>query len=363
MKNQEIIYLNAFNQIPQIGSVRFRKIINHFDSLEQAWGSSWQEFYKAGLNEKISQNITDQIKQIEPETEYKKLTDQNINVISLFDKIYPKLLTEIPNPPIVLYVRGSIDLLNQTALAVVGSRKISPYGKRATDDLVINMVRANLCIVSGLALGTDTQAHSTAVKNSGKTIAVLANGLDSIYPASNRYLAEQIIDSGGSIVSELPLGTPPLKHNFPNRNRIISGLSLGTIVIEAAEQSGALITAKHALEQNRQIYAVPGSIYSEVSVGPNNLLKMGAKPVTEINDILEDLNIETTKQEEKTKKLIGETKEEQIILNQLSTQPIHANQITKASGLPSSKIASTLIILEMKGMIKNLGANQYVLRK
>jgi DNA processing protein len=215
--------------------------------------------------------------------------------------------------------------------------------------------------VSGLALGTDALAHRTTLEFSGRTIGVLACGPDSIYPASNRLLGEQIVESGGALVSELPLGTPPLKHHFPNRNRIISGLSLGTLVVEAAGESGALITARHALEQNREVFAVPGSIYNPMSEGPNNLLKQGAKLAGTAHDILEELNLNVLQEELISEEVSGDSSDEQIIIDQLSRQPVHANQITKASGMSASQVASLLVVLEMKGKIKNLGANQYVL--
>lgn len=357
----EKIYFNAFNQISQIGSVRFRKLLNYFPNLETAWHAPSSEFLKAGLEELVVSKIITDRNQIDPEAEFAKLTKLNIRLLTYFDSSYPKLLKEIPNPPIVLYMLGEFAPSDEMAIAVVGSRKFSPYGKQVVEDLTRDLVRANITIVSGLALGIDALAHRTALQYEGRTIAVLACGLDAIYPAFNRLVAEKILHGHGVIISELPLGTPPLKHHFPHRNRIISGLALGTIVIEAAEDSGALITANHALEQNRQVFAVPGSIYNPVSKGPNNLLKMGAKLVTSAADILEELNLGFLQQQVVTSQILGDNEEEQTILACLTREPQHFDQIAKAVKLPASTVAATLTIMEMKGKVRNLGANQYVL--
>lgn len=354
------IYFNAFNQISQIGPVRFRKLLNFFPNLKTAWQASPGELQKAGLEESIVQKILEARTQIDPENEYGKLEKLQIKLITFQDENYPKLLQEIPNPPAVLYLRGELAPADDLAIAVVGSRKFSNYGSQVAHDLVRDLVRANLTIVSGLALGIDALAHHTALRYEGRTLGILACGVDSIYPASNRILAEKILGGRGAIFSELPLGTPPLKHHFPHRNRIISGLALGTLVIEAGLDSGALITAHHALEQNRQVFAVPGSIFNPASAGPNNLLKMGAKPVTGATDILEELNLTHLAEQLETADIIGDNEEEQKILGVLSRQPLHFDQITKIVGLSTSVLAATLTIMEMKGKIRNLGANQYV---
>ncbi len=354
------IYFNAFNLIVQIGSVRFRKLLNFFPSLETAWQASATEFRQAGLEEEVVAKILEKRREIDPQAEFTKLEQQKIRLIAFGDELYPKLLREIPNPPIVLYVLGDLLGRDEMAIAVVGTRKCTPYGRQVTEDIVRDLVRANLTIVSGLALGIDAIAHQSALYYQGRTIAVLACGLDTIYPVANHSLGQKILSQGGAILSELPLGTPPLKHHFPVRNRIISGLCLGTLVIEAAADSGSLITASHALEQNRQVFAVPGSIYNPSSVGPNNLLKMGAKPVTKVADILEELNLEWVEQQLETESTIGDNEEEVQILKLLTRVPIHFDQITRTANLPASTVAATLTIMEMKGKVRNLGANQYV---
>lgn len=357
------VYFNAFNQIPSIGSVRFRKLLNHFPDLATAWRASAEEFTRAGLEDNVVKEILEKRAAIDPEKEFAKLAAQKIKLLTNRDEDYPKLLREIPNPPIVIYLKGEFLPQDELAVAVVGTRKISPYGRQACEDLVGGLVRAGITVVSGLALGVDAIAHRTAVAAGGRTVAVLACGVDAVYPSSNRQIAASILDGHGAILSELPLGTPPLKHHFPNRNRIISGLCLGTVVVEAAAESGALITARHALEQNRQVYAVPGSIYNPGAAGPNNLLKMGAKPVVSAADILEDLNLGHLQEQIETQAIIGDNEEENAVLKLLTREPQHFDLLAKSSGLPAATLAATLTIMEMKGKVRNLGANQYVLSR
>ena len=246
---------------------------------------------------------------------------------------------------------------------MVGARKYTNYGERAIEKIVYNLVKNNLNIISGLALGIDALAHSACLNANGNTVAVLGTGIDkqSFYPFANRYLAEKIISTGGAIISEFPLGTEPLRYNFPQRNRVISGLSFGTLVVEAAEKSGALITARCACEQNREDFAVPGSIFSDMSAGSNELIKQGAKPVTKAEDILETLDLKNINNYIKNTKIIAESEEEKIILKYLSLEAIHIDELIRLTKLNTSIISSTLVMMEMKGAIKNLGNMQYVL--
>jgi len=249
-------------------------------------------------------------------------------------------------------------------LAVVGSRKFSSYGKMAAEKIIGILSQNNLTITSGLALGIDAIAHLTALEAGGRTIAVLGSGLDkeNIYPSANRYLADKIISSGGTIISEFPIGTPPLKHNFPQRNRLIAGISIGTLVIEADEKSGALITARYALEQNREVFAVPGSIFSNQSRGTNKLIKQGAIPITAAEDIIEALNLAQATGPIDKKNIVPQTPEEEKIFLQLSHEPMHIDELMRLTKLDTSKINSTLTIMEMKGLVKNLGGMQYVIK-
>ena len=358
--NPRHVYINAFNLLPQIGPRRFGRLLNFFGDPAEAWRAPGSALLQAGLEEHIVVQILEHRTQTDPEDEYEKLLRQKIQTIILGEDPYPPLLREIPDPPAILYIRGELRPRDQNGIAIVGSRKFTPYGKQAASDLARDLTRAGLTINSGLALGIDAIAHHAALEHAGRTVAVLASGVDGIYPANNRMLAEKIIAGQGAVISELPLGTPPLKHHFPTRNRIIAGLSLGTVAVEAATDSGALITAAHALEQNRQVFAVPGSIYSPSSAGPNNLIKMGAKPVMSVKDVLEELNLNELIAETLQEEVLGDNDEEQKILQSLSRQPRHFDEIAKLTGLPSPTIAAQLTIMEMKGKVRNLGANQYV---
>jgi len=286
---------------------------------------------------------------------------EDIRKITLQDKEYPSLLKQIHDPPKELYIKGEIINQDKVAVAVVGTRKYTQYGKQVCFDIAGKLAKLGITIVSGLAKGIDTFAHQSALENNGRTIAVLGSGLDkkSFYPSSNYYLSEKI-SQHGAVISEYPPGVWGTHFTFPQRNRIISGLSLGVVVVEAPEESGALITAALALDQNREVFAIPGSIYEKNSYGTNQLIKMGAKLVTDVEDILEELNLShllTTKK----KKIKPENREEEIIISILSAQPIHIDEIIKKSGLPASTVNSTLVILELKKAVRNLGRNNYVL--
>lgn len=286
---------------------------------------------------------------------------QNIKKINLQDKNYPAILKEIPDPPKELYIKGEIIPQDKVAIGVVGTRKYSQYGKQVTFDIAGKLAKLGITIVSGLARGIDTFAHQAALENNNRTIAVLGTSLDkkSFYPSSNYALSEKI-SKQGAVISEYSPGTRGTKFTFPQRNRIISGLSLGVVVVEAPEQSGALITAALALEQNREVFAIPGDIYAKNSQGTNKLIKMGAKLVNNIDDILEELNLSHLIKTPRKKKIKPENKEEEIILSLLSAQPIHIDEIIKNSKLPTSTVNSILMILELKGATKNLGKNNFI---
>ncbi|MDD5295073.1 MAG: DNA-processing protein DprA, partial [Patescibacteria group bacterium] len=282
---ENLKYWVALNKFQKFGPIRFKKLLKYFlpedGRLENAFRAGLPELLKAGVEENIAEEFIATRREIDPDRLIAKIIKEDIKIMAITDKSYPALLNEIYNPPPLIYYKGELDLKNDFTLAVVGTRKFTAYGEQITDYLVKDLAANGLTIASGLALGIDSLAHLATLATGGKTIAVLGSGLDreNIYPSQNRYLADKIIASGGAIMSELPLGTPPLRHNFPQRNRLISGLSLGTLVIEAGEKSGALITAAYALEQNREVFAVPGHIHSPVSAGPNKLIKEGAKVV------------------------------------------------------------------------------------
>ena len=284
-----------------------------------------------------------------------------IKKISINDKNYPLLLKKIKDAPRVIFYRGKI-LPKENCLAVVGTRLCSVYGKNAAFEIAGALSRAGLTIVSGLAPGIDTASHKATIEQKGRTIAVLGTGLDerSIYPRDNIKLAEKIIETGGCLLSEYPPGTRGNKFTFPQRNRIISGLSLGTLVIEAKQKSGALITANYAKEQKRPVFALPGPIHSPNSRGCHYLIKNGAKLIENAQDILEELNINLKIPEEK-EQTKGKSREECLILEKLKTGPLDINEIIKKTGLPASVVAANLSALEVEGRIRNLEGNTFAL--
>jgi DNA processing protein len=355
-------YWLALLKINKIGPVNFMKILSFFGSAKNAWEADIQKWSGFNISEEIISDFTAKKNIINPDDLIAELEKEKIKVVSLNDADYPELLKEIHTAPPLIYYRGTLPTAKNICLGVVGARKVSTYGVQVVKDLVGELVRNNISIVSGLALGIDALSHQATLENKGKTFAVLGSGIDdaSIYPKENINLARKIIASGGCIMSEYPPKTQATIYNFPARNRIISGLSFGTLVVEADIKSGSLITAQYALEQNRNIYAVPGSVYSNSSRGTNNLIRQGAKVVTGANDILEDLNIQTTTIQTKKSSFKPQAGNEEMIYNCLSTEPIHIDQIAKQTKLEIAKISTVLILLEMRGVVRNTGRMNYV---
>jgi len=362
MENEEGQYFVALSREPKIGARTFLKLQKIFPNFGVLWHAK-DKILREKLPEPIANSIIKLRKTVDPKEEMLKLKKLGVSILTIKDKNYPRLLTEIADPPALLYVKGEIKAEDELAIAVVGSRKYSSYGARVTQEITAKLSEQGIAIISGLALGIDTFAHQAALESaSGRTIAVLGCGLDQIYPSSNQQLARRIINGRGAIISEYPIGTPALKYNFPVRNRIIAGLSLGVLVVEATLKSGTFLTAKSALEYNREVFAVPGSIYSANSEGANNLIKMGAKVVIDANDVLAELNIKKKNCELAAKKIIPESKEEEIIITLLDKEKaIHVDKLAKTSKLDIAKVNQTLIMMEMKGKVRNLGANQYVI--
>jgi len=278
--------------------------------------------------------------------------------ITINDKNYPELLKQIPNPPQELYFEGTLKKSEKYPLAVVGTRKLSVYGRQLTEYFVKTLAKSGLTIISGLALGIDGLAHQTTLDASGRTIAVLGSGLNHIFPAVHKKLFQEIIQSGGVVISEYSPDTPAYKGNFLARNRIISGLSLGVLVIEAPEKSGALITAKEAIKQGRKIFVVPGRIYDKNSTGTNQLIKQGAQAVTNPQDILKALKIKSSfTEKQRTSNLSGQ---EKLLLKFLTENPIYIDELTKKTKMKTNEIVSFLTVMEINGIVKNLGAEKYI---
>ena len=363
MSNQQLKYWVGFSQITSIGPNRFQKLLKGFPSMEQAWNAPLWQMGQAGLEEHVIAEIVRRRQEVNLDDEMAKLEKENVRVITILDENYPKLLKEIYSPPQLLFYRGQLPSDDEFLLAIVGTRKPSSYGQHVTKTLARELAQSGLTIISGLALGIDSLAHSAALEGSGKTLAVLGCGLEraNVYPASNRYLGEKIAAQGGCLISEHPLGTPPLKHHFPRRNRIISGISLGTLVVEAPLKSGALLTAQLALEQNREVFAVPGNITSAYSAGANNLIKMGARLVQSAQDVLETLNLQKATEYLAASAIVPESEEEVKILPLLKNEPIHVDELARACGLPIQIINATLTLMEMKGKVRHMGGMMYVI--
>jgi DNA processing protein len=283
-----------------------------------------------------------------------------IKVLIKEDPEYPRYLKEIDQPPPVLYIKGELCLEDEWAVAIVGTRKVTHYGKQVTEEFARILSDHKITIVSGLARGIDGIAHKVAVETGGRTIAVLGSGVDRIYPSEHRNLAEQISRSG-AVISDYPPGTAPEANNFPPRNRIISGLSRATLVIEAGHTSGALITAEFAVNQGRNVYAVPGSIYNVQSKGTNRLIQQGAKPLVDIHEVLQDLQVELIQERKSFRKNYPVDLFEEKILRVLSDEPLHVDEITNMSELPISQVSSYLTMMELKGLARQVGGMKYII--
>lgn len=352
-------YWVGFSKVAGIGPTRLRALLDYYGDVASAWQSNPGELRAIGLDKRSVENLVKVRSQLDLEAELEKLTKLNITVLTWDSPAYPKLLQSIPDSPPVLYVRGALEPQDEWAMAVVGTRQATAYGKECTQLLVNGLTKNGITIVSGLAYGIDTEAHQTAINAGGRTIAVLGCGVDITYPAENKKLAQAIMEHG-AIVSEYPLGTSPDSGNFPRRNRIISGLSLGILFVEGTTQSGARITTDFALEQGREVFAVPGSILRKNGSGPNYLIQNGAKLVTQVNDILEELNLTMVSQHVEARALIPENEVETSLLKQMSTDPIHVDDLGQATGLTASELASILTMMELKGMVRQVGGMNYV---
>lgn len=357
----EVKYWVGFNMIPGVGRVRLGRLIEHFGNLGNAWRATGAELTAAGLDARSVRAIVAARPALDLDAEMERLERSGVRAVPQDDPLFPRRLREIYDSPPVLYVRGSYVPGDEWALAVVGTRRPTMYGREVTERLTADLVRNGITVVSGLARGIDTIAHRAALAAGGRTVAVLASGVDIIYPPENRRLAEEIAERG-ALVCDYPLGTKPRAEHFPRRNRIMSGLALGTLVIEAAENSGALITARMALEQDREVFAVPGSILSPASTGANRLIRDGAKAVLGVEDILEELNLSAIPRQLPLTELAPEDETESLILKHLAQGPAHIDDLCRASALPISTLSSTLTLMELKGMVSQLGNMNYAAR-
>jgi DNA processing protein len=342
-------YWLAFSYVRGIGAVRFRKLLSFFGELSRAWQAGSAELIAAGLSQKNVTDILEKRKTLDPLALPEQLKTKGISFLTWQDGDYPRYLKEIAQPPPVLFYKGSITPADDMAVAIVGTRNMTAYGKQITRDTAEYLAHNGVTVVSGLARGVDGLAHNAAIEAGGRTIAVLGSGVDIIYPPEHRRLAEEIQEHG-AIVSDYPPGTKPDGINFPPRNRIISGLSRATIVIEAGEKSGALITAKFAIEQNREVFAVPGSVLSPMSRGTNDLIGEGAMPMTNPRAVLEALRIEEGSRAEKPREQpLSDI--EQMVLRVLAQDSLHIDEICVRMDLSVEKLTVTLTMMELKGLV------------
>jgi len=357
--NKEIAYWVATSAIPGVGTATFNYLLSHFKTLKKFWEADSKVIEKLKLDVKTRDSILGFLAKVDPKIYLDTVYARGIKVVSLLDRDYPANLRQIPDAPSVLYYKGSLLPSDDLAVAVVGSRFATVYGRQITEKFVVDLSYSGLTIVSGLARGIDSFAHKAALDAGGRTIAVLGNGVDLIYPPENKALSERIIQNG-ALVSEFPLGFPSMPSNFPARNRIISGLSLGVLVTEAAVDSGSLITAGQAAEQGREVFAVPGPVNSKTSEGTNNLIKEGVHVATAAGDILEVLDIERKQRQmltENNKQKTGNLdKTEKKILDLLDGQSKHIDKIVQESGLKVDKVSAALSLMEMKSLVKNYGS-------
>lgn len=349
----------GFNLVKGIGAVRFKQILDFFGSLEIAWNSPAEGFVAAGISPKIIENLNRIRHQVDLEVVMNHIYSKGIKVVTWEDADYPRRLKEINQAPPVLFVNGSINVEDDWAVAVVGTRRVTPYGRQVAVEVARFLAQNGITVVSGLARGVDAIAHQSALQAGGRTFAVLGSGVDVIYPPEHRKLAQEII-AQGALISDYSVGTPPDGVNFPPRNRIISGLSLATIVVEAGETSGALITAEFAVDQGRDVFAVPGSILTPQSEGTNKLIEEGARPLLKMDEILEVLKLEKIPEKQQNRKKMPLNPVEQNILKHLTQEPTHVDEICGLAGLPINEVSATLTMMELKGLAAHVGGMNYV---
>ncbi len=355
-------YWLGFSLVPEIGPKRLAQLVRAFGNLASAWQASEGQLRSAGFDGVVLGNILEARTKLKLEAESERVERAGARLLILTDDDYPSLLKTLADAPPVLYIRGTLRAADQRALGIVGTRKATTYGRDVAADMAQQLARHEITVVSGLAHGIDAAAHRGALDGGGRTLAVMGCGVDVTYPSDHRALAGHVMEHG-ALISEFPMGTRPESRNFPRRNRLISGLSLGVLVVEAPERSGALITAETAAEQGRDVFAVPGSIYNAMSAGTNRLIQDGAKLVSTIDDILDELNIahQAVENRQTAERIAPAGGTETEILQHLGVEPTHIDDLVRSCGLPVSVVSSTLTILELKGLARSVGPMQYCL--
>ena len=359
---EDLKYWVAFARVPSIGTARVRLMERAFGTLGEAWRAPLSALEAAGLDRRVLRQVSAKRPLVDPDGEMARLERAGVRAINWNDAEYPDMLKEIFDPPPVLFLKGSLEEGDRRAVAVVGTRRVTAYGREACATLVRELARAGVTIVSGLARGIDGIAHRAALDAGGRTVAIMGSGVDVVYPPEHAALAQQAAESG-ALVSEHPLGARPSAQNFPRRNRLLSGVSLGVLVVEAPHDSGAMWTVRHAVDQNRDVFAVPGSVFSPGSRGPNRLIQDGAKLVLDHTDILQELNLSTV---ERQPALPGLSEAMPLIqgdaglLSFIGQEPVHIDEVVREAGMPIAAVSGALAVLELAGAVRQVGAMHYV---
>ena len=363
LRMEELAYWVAVSRVSGIGRVRLHRLRAHFGTLESAWSAPADALKQAGLDGRTVERFCEARRGADPALELARLKQHGIEALTCENPRYPRRLLEVSDCPAVLYVRGKLPEEEALLLAVVGTRNPTQYGKQVATELVEGLVEQGVVIVSGLARGIDTVAHRETLKRGGTTLAVLASGLDLVYPGENLNLAQEI-RLRGALVSEHPPGVKPRVESFPMRNRIMSGLSLGVLVVEAGERSGALITAHQAVDQNREVFAVPGSVFSSQSKGTNHLIQAGeAKLVTSPADVLEEIGVASCTTRPTPSTLVQGDSVQIRLLGEMDATPVHSDELARRLALPSQDVSAALALLELQGVVCNVGNMQYIVSR
>ena len=353
-------YWVAFNRVRGTGRARFQLLERKFGSMADAWTASQSDLVAAGLDAGAAQKMTASRASIDPDAEMLALEKAGVRALTWHDDEYPDRLKEVYDLPPVIYVRGHIEPGDERTVSLVGTRRPTAYGREAAHRMAFDLADAGVTVVSGLARGIDGVVHRAALEAKGRTIAVMGSGPDVVYPPEHKDLAAEVAKNG-AVVSEHPLGVRPDARNFPRRNRIMSGMTMGTVVIEADVNSGALITARHALEQNREVFAVPGNVFSPSSRGANGLIRdSAAKLVMDHRDILEELNLSWVDRQMDLAAVFPQDQNESEVLRWVTYDPVHIDEIIRSSGLEISTVSSALAMMELRSLVKQVGGMNYI---
>lgn len=351
-------YWVGFNLVKGIGAVRLKSLLDVFGDAQTAWEASPDELRTAGIHTNLVAGLVQARSDISLDRVWENIQKLGISVLTWQDPAYPQRLKEVSPSPPVLYLRGDLQPEDSWAIAIVGTRRVSAYGRQVADRIAARLAQEGITVVSGLARGIDGIAHKTALEQGGRTLAVLGSGVDRIYPPEHRNLAAQIM-SQGAVISDYPPGTPPEASNFPPRNRIISGLTMATVVIEAGERSGALITAEFAAEQGREVFAVPGNILAPQSRGTNRLIQEGARVLLDPQEILEVMDLTRVSEQSAARMVLPTNATEARLFAVLSHEPLHVDEIRNQTQLSIEEVTANLALMELKGMVRQVGGMRY----